>query len=158
MNWPSWFISTHSWYLAPFYTCVESQTLAGHVIAQYIYVVVKRNYVEDLTIFLVKHTHIVSQSIVFIVWSWYLTISCAHVPLKKEYNYGGLEYFKGISNTSQEPWPWNCKSPKISVQRLSRATSIIMSCGHTPSSVVWSHMSPGPQSNAISMFLFLFIF
>jgi hypothetical protein len=30
------------------------------------------------------------------------------------------------SHTSQEPWPWNCESPKESVQRPSQDTSKIM--------------------------------
>ena len=38
---------------------------------------------------------------------------------------------------------------KESVQRPSQHTSKIMECGHGPSSVVWSHMWPRPQSNAI---------
>ena len=56
-----------------------------------------------------------------------------------------------LHTTSQEPWPWNRESPKESVQRPSQHTSKIMSCGHIPSSVVWSHMWLGPQPNASSM-------
>ena len=33
---------------------------------------------------------------------------------------------RATSHTSQEPWPWNCESPKESVQRLSQDTSKIM--------------------------------
>jgi hypothetical protein len=58
------------------------------------------------------------------------------------------------SNTSREPWLRNCvtmsrdyePSPKESLQRPSQHTSKIMQCGHGPSSVVWSHMWPGPTT------------
>ena len=33
---------------------------------------------------------------------------------------------RATSHMSQEPWPWNCESPKESVQRLSQDTSKIM--------------------------------
>ena len=63
---------------------------------------------------------------------------------------------KATSHTSQEPWPWNCESPKERVQRPSQHTSNIMQCGHGPSSVAWSHLWPAPQPNAISMNLYLY--
>ena len=37
-------------------------------------------------------------------------------------------WIRATSHTSQELWPWNCKSPKESVQRLSQHTSKIMPC------------------------------
>ena len=60
-------------------------------------------------------------------------------------------WIRATSHTSQEPWPWNCESPKESVQRPSHHTSKIMLGDHKSSSVVWSHMYLGPQPNAISM-------
>jgi hypothetical protein len=60
-------------------------------------------------------------------------------------------WFRVTSHTSQEPWPWNCESPKESVQRLSQDTSKLMYCGHRSPSVVWSHMWASPQPNALSM-------
>ena len=55
------------------------------------------------------------------------------------------------SHTSQEPWPWHCKSPKESAQRPPQHTSKIMKCDHRSSSVMWSHMWLDPQLNPISM-------
>ena len=62
--------------------------------------------------------------------------------------------YRATSHTRQEPWPWNCGSPKESVQGPSQDPSNITSCDHGPSSVVWSHMWPGPQPNAISMYVY----
>ena len=58
---------------------------------------------------------------------------------------------RATSHTCQELWPWNCESPKESVQKQSQHTSKLMWCGHGSSSVMRSHMWPGPQSNATSM-------
>ena len=45
--------------------------------------------------------------------------------------------------------------PKRKYTKAVQHTSKIMSCGHGSSSVVWSHMWPGPQPNAISMNFYL---
>jgi hypothetical protein len=89
----------------------------------------------------------------FVLWCWHVGL-LSHE--EEEDIYAGLTWihvilFRATSHTSQEPWPWDCESPKGSVQRPSQHTSKIMSCGHGPSSVVWSHMWPGPQLNVISM-------
>ena len=63
--------------------------------------------------------------------------------------------FRATSHLSQEPWPWNCVSPKESVQKPSQDTSIIMWCGHGPSRVVWSRMSMGRQPNIMSINFYL---
>ena len=56
------------------------------------------------------------------------------------------------SHTSQEPWPWNRESPKESVQRPSLDTPKSCSVVTDPRVyVVWSHMWPDLQPNAISM-------
>ena len=38
----------------------------------------------------------------------------------------GASVVRATSHTSQEPWPWNCESPKESVQKPSQYTSKIM--------------------------------
>jgi hypothetical protein len=58
---------------------------------------------------------------------------------------------RAISHTSQELWPWNWQSPKEGVQRSSQHTCKITQCCQGPSSVMWSHMWPTPQPNAIQM-------
>ena len=63
--------------------------------------------------------------------------------------------YKGHFTHEPRPWSPNCESPKESVQRLSEYTFKIMYCGHKSSSVMWSHMWPGPQPNAITMNFYL---
>ena len=67
-----------------------------------------------------------------------------HTHMKKK----TLKALRATSHTSQEPWPWNCASPKESVHMPSQNTSKVMYCGHGPSSeAMWL----GPRRNAISM-------
>ena len=47
-------------------------------------------------------------------------ILCCRVLLWRSF------YLRATSHTSQEPWPWNCESPKESVQRPSQHTSKLM--------------------------------
>ena len=60
-----------------------------------------------------------------------------------------LLWIRATSHTSQELWPQNCEPPKENVQRPSQHTSRIMHCGHGPSRVMWRHMWPIPQPDAI---------
>ena len=66
---------------------------------------------------------------------------------------GGL--LRATSHTGEEPWPWNCESPKEIIQRPSQ--------DHLHYHVVWSwipkcsvkpYMWPGPRPNAISMIFY----
>ena len=78
---------------------------------------------------------------------------CYHVSSSFRVSIGNhkltnLLLLTATSHLSQEPWPYNCESPKESAQRPSQDTSKIMYCDHRPSSVVWSHMWPSRQPNA----------
>ena len=116
------------------------------------------------------------QSHITMLWIWIMLWSFAvlrkldymHV-ISRYFIYVALNILKGegpwfqlidscwntraTSHMSQEPWPWNCKSPKESVQRLSQDTFKIMKCGPGYSSVVWSHMWP-----ALNRMLFQWIY
>ena len=90
-------------------------------------------------------------------FKWCLHFQIGGCVLKRCFE-GGIFWrakllLKGIKDFDLKnwTWPWNCENPEEWVQRPSQHTSKIMYCSHKPSSVVWSHMWPGPQPTAISM-------
>ena len=61
---------------------------------------------------------------------------------------------RATSYTSQEPWPWNCESPKEVPKGRPKALPKSCCVEHGPSNVVWSHMWLGLQPNAISIIFY----
>ena len=62
--------------------------------------------------------------------------------------------FRTTSHLNQEPVTMKLWEPTRSVQMPSQDTFKIMECSHGPASVAWSHMWPGPQSNAIPTYFY----
>ena len=65
--------------------------------------------------FFINLKYISYMTLKWLVLSWSLYELQVHRSVKR-----------ATSPTSQEPWPWNCESPKESVQRPSKDTSKIM--------------------------------
>ena len=108
----------------------------------------------------VRVTTVTMSFLVLVTWNSRAAIkmSCmmACWNLLMEANLGPLH------TRTQEPWPWNCESPKESVPRLSQHISkIILVWSHDPQVYCEETISyvTGPQPNVISMnFLFTWVF
>ena len=85
------------------------------------------------------------------VWRCYTIIAKIHPSASKWLVSMFVKNTKGYFTHEPRATTMKLWERKESVQRPSQHTFKIMCCGHRPSSVMWSHMWPGPQPNATSM-------